>query len=194
MACLTWSNRGGRLHLGSLSLPSWRFSPWGYGLLMKIREHIRIFRATLASARCSDPHPRNSLLKVPSRMETPAAELDLFTSRSSFFFPRCEDPDELLCQLDTSLSSGALGWEPVTHGWLMCSAALLSPSPLLSSLRPCKVTCPVVAPVSLHAMGPAPPAHRATALCRISLGTREQVVVEIHLGPGSVRTMRTSSR
>lgn len=131
MACLTWSNRRGRLHWGSLSLPSWRFSPWGYGLLMKIREHISVFRATLASARCSDPHPRNSLLKVPSRMETPAAELNLFTSRSSFFFPRCEDPDELLCQLDTSLSSGAHGRESVTHGWLICSAALLSQSPTL---------------------------------------------------------------
>lgn len=78
--------------------------PTGRGV--KIHERTSVFRAALASTQCSpDPHPGNSLLKILSKMQTPASELDLFASLSSFFFPLCEDPYQLLCQLDASLNS-----------------------------------------------------------------------------------------
>lgn len=82
------------LSLGLLKLEV----PTGRGV--KVHERTSVFSAALASAQCSpDPHPGNSLLKILSKVQTPASELDLFASLSTFFFPAREDHYQLLCQL-----------------------------------------------------------------------------------------------
>lgn len=114
------------LSLGLLKLEV----PTGRGV--KVHERTSVFSAALASAQCSPaPHPGNSLLKILSKVQTPASELDLFASLSTFFFPAREDHYQLLCQLvlPSTQREVECGWES-RYGLLLFCRLVAHSAPL----------------------------------------------------------------